>query len=64
LFKDSILITNTIAPGGNVESSKRINEASCQTTETTISKGGITFLLIELLEIVTHIHKSILELVL
>lgn len=61
LFEDTILIPDTIAPGWDLESGQRINEASGQSSKTTITKSCIVFLLVELLQIIAHVHQCILE---
>ena len=63
LSEDTILISNTITPGWDLESSERIEEACGESSKTTVSECSIMFLLIELLKIVTHIHEGSLEFV-
>ena len=64
LSEDTILISNTVAPGRNLKSGERIKEASGESSKTAISEGGILLLLVKLLEIVTHVHESRLEFIL
>jgi len=63
LFKDTIIVANTITPSRNVEGSKRIDETSGKTSKTTISESGISLLLVKFLKIVAHVHECVLELV-
>jgi hypothetical protein len=61
LLENTIVVSNTITPSWNFKGSERIDEACGESSKTTITKGSISFLFIELLEIITHIHESISE---
>jgi hypothetical protein len=61
LLENTVIVSNTISPSWNFEGGKRIDEACGKSSKTTITKGSISFLFIELLKIVTHIHQSISE---
>lgn len=64
LLENTVVISNTITPSRDLKGGERVDEASGKSTETTITKGGISLLLIELLEVITHVHESLLELLL
>jgi len=61
LLENTVVVSNTITPSWNFKGSERINEACGESSKTTITKGSISFLFVELLEIITHIHESISE---
>lgn len=64
LLKDAVVVSNTVAPGGDLESGERVNEARGKSTQTTVTKSGVGLKLVELLQIVAHFHESFLELLL
>jgi len=63
LLENSIIVPDSISPSRNLEGSKRIKEAGSKPSKTSISKSCVTLLLIELFQIITHVHQSVLELV-
>lgn len=44
LLEDAVAVAKAVAPGGVVERSQAVEEASGETAEATISKGRIVFL--------------------
>lgn len=61
LSEDTVLISNTIAPSWNLKGGERIEEACSESSKTTIAEGGIILLLIQFLQIVSHVHQGSLE---
>ena len=61
LLENSIFIPDTVTPSWDLKGSKRVNKASGESSETTVSEGGIALLLIQLFEIVSHVHEGISE---
>jgi len=54
LFKDSVVVANSIAHGGDGKGSKRIKETSSKTSETSVSQRCIRFLFKNVL----HIYRA------
>lgn len=58
LLEDTIPVTQPIAPGGEVQSSHTVEEASSETTQTTVSKGSIVLLLNNILNAETEVGQT------
>ena len=61
LFENSVFVSNTITPSRDFKGGKRVNEASSESSKTTVSKSSIALLLVKFLKVISHIHKSVPE---
>lgn len=64
LLEDAIVVPDSVAPGRDLEGGKRVKEASCESTEASVSKGSVSLLLVELFEVVANAHEGVFELAL
>jgi hypothetical protein len=63
LLEDTISVSQSISPSWVVERSQGIEEASSQSTEATISKCSIVFLVDDILDSETQIRKALYSIV-
>ena len=63
LLEDTISVSQSISPSWVVERSQGIEEASSQSTEATISKCSILFLVDDILDSETQIRKALYSIV-
>lgn len=64
LLEDTVVVSNTISDSWDLEGGERVKETSGKSSKTTVSKSGISLLLIELLKLVADVHEGLLEWVL
>lgn len=58
LLEDSVSVTQTVTPGGEIKRSQAIQEAGSQTTQTTVSESGIVLLADDILNAESEIGES------
>ena len=64
LLEDTVVVSDSVAPSWQLKGGHRVEEAGSESTETSISEGGIGLLLVDLLEVVADVHESFLVLLL
>lgn len=64
LLEDTVVVSNTVAPSRDFECGEGVDEASSESAETSVSEGSVTLLLVEVLQLVAHVHESSLEVLL
>mmetsp|Transcript_40127 Transcript_40127/g.103876 ORF Transcript_40127/g.103876 Transcript_40127/m.103876 type:complete len:708 (-) Transcript_40127:720-2843(-) len=64
LPEHAVLVADTVAPGGQVESGHGVQKARCQAAQTAIAKRGVALLLHDGLQVVAHLMHGLRELVL
>jgi hypothetical protein len=59
LLEDSISISQSVSPGRVVQRGKRVQETSSKTTEATVSKRSIVFLINDILNTETKVRETL-----
>ena len=56
LLEDTVIVADTVSPGGDLKRGQTVEETSGETAETTVAEAGVALLIVEVLKLVADVH--------